>query len=363
MSSAEQAKPGDRPRVIFVGPDPDGQGGMATVCKALLGSWLADHYRMTMIVSHRTGSAIYRLRVFAGARRALRRALRQPGPPPVVHVHTAARGSMYRKALIIGQARRGGARVIVHLHTGAGEIGDFGRSLGRLRRAFFSRALASADLIIGASRSTADELERQFDVKTPVVLNNPLPEPIPQLEPSAAADGPLLYLGGFANPVKGAAVMIEALRLLEVRGEGVDAVFAGDGEPTQQALELARWDGWLAGAGKEHAIRAASAVAIPSTSEGLPVVLLEAMAYGKAVVATRVGAIPEVITDQIDGLLVPSGDAEALAEAIARLQSDTALRAELGLRARERARQFSLDSTAGRLDELYRNLLTGGVAS
>src|SRR4030088_3131783 len=76
--------------------------------------------------------------------------------------------------------------------------------------------------------------------------------------------------------------------------------------------------------------------AMPSIWEGFGLVLLEAMAAGRPIVASRVAPIPEVVLDGQTGLLVPAGDSLALAEALARLASDPALAARLGEAGRER---------------------------
>ena len=82
--------------------------------------------------------------------------------------------------------------------------------------------------------------------------------------------------------------------------------------------------------------------------------VLEAMAAGLAVVTTPVGAIPDAIQDGQTGLLVPPGDAAALAEALARLIADPALRRRLGLQARARfAADFSIDAYVLRLAAIY----------
>lgn len=95
-------------------------------------------------------------------------------------------------------------------------------------------------------------------------------------------------------------------------------------------------------------------VVFSSAWEGLPMVLIEAMAMGRAVATTAVGAIPSVIEDGRDGLLVPPRDPEALAGAIARLAGDPALRAALGRAARAKAAaRFGAQAMTDRLFDLY----------
>ncbi|MDD9370108.1 MAG: glycosyltransferase, partial [Acidimicrobiales bacterium] len=92
---------------------------------------------------------------------------------------------------------------------------------------------------------------------------------------------------------------------------------------------------------------------LSSQFEGLPIALLEAMATGVAPVATRVGGIPEVITDGRDGLLVPAGDPGALAAALGKVLDDDELRADLGRQAAVRAGEFDLVHAVRRTEALY----------
>jgi glycosyltransferase involved in cell wall biosynthesis len=102
------------------------------------------------------------------------------------------------------------------------------------------------------------------------------------------------------------------------------------------------------------------ALVMPSLHEGLPYALLEAMALGTPVIASRVGGLAEVVQDEVTGLLFAPGDASALAFAIRRLIVDPSLRARLGDEARRVQRaKYSLESMAGRYLDLYREVLAG----
>ena len=116
-------------------------------------------------------------------------------------------------------------------------------------------------------------------------------------------------------------------------------------------------------------LAAADAVSVPSVRDergnvdGLPNVLLEAMAAGCVIVASRVGGIPDVVEPERNGLLVPPGDPPALAAALRRLRDDPQLRSRLASASREAARQHSWTSYGDRLIGGYENVLAATRAS
>ena len=97
---------------------------------------------------------------------------------------------------------------------------------------------------------------------------------------------------------------------------------------------------------------------LPSLNEGMGRVLVEAMAAGKPVVASRVGGIPDLVRHGETGYLVPPADEKALANGIKKLLDDPAKAKQMGLRGRERCRQFSLEAMIEKLDDLYSSLTT-----
>jgi glycosyltransferase involved in cell wall biosynthesis len=100
-----------------------------------------------------------------------------------------------------------------------------------------------------------------------------------------------------------------------------------------------------------------SIVVLPSRTEGWGLSLMEGMACGKAVVASRVGGIPELVRDGVDGILVDVGDVSELSRAVIKLLKDPVLRRRMGDAGRERVKEFSWDSTAKVVLEAYREAL------
>ncbi len=143
---------------------------------------------------------------------------------------------------------------------------------------------------------------------------------------------------------KGVDVLLRAFAVVVARHPEAHLTIAGDGRLRSELRKLARrlgiqgsvnFAGTLPPSRMAAALCAADAVVLPSRSEGLPLALLEAMALGKPVVATRAGGMPEMIRCLENGLLVPIGEPSAMAEALGALARDPELRMRLGAAARQ----------------------------
>jgi glycosyltransferase involved in cell wall biosynthesis len=220
--------------------------------------------------------------------------------------------------------------------------------LGRIARA----SLARADLL----RAVSDATRRQLVTWAPG-------RPVAQfptwtdLEPFYAATppaepGPDVAFVGVLAPIKGVHVLLDALaRVTRRRGRttlwlmGAELDRAYARALRQQAAglglgEVVRFLGPLPPAALAARLASATLLALPSLSEGLPRVLLEAMAAGRPVIASRVGGIPEIVQDGVTGFLVPPGDDAALAERILRLVEHAPEAAAMGRRGHAFVRGF-----------------------
>lgn len=164
-------------------------------------------------------------------------------------------------------------------------------------------------------------------------------------------------------PVKAQYMLIAALRLLRDRGVAARLRLVGDGsdrtllEAAAKRMELTGdviFDGWRNQDEVRALYRRATLFAMASFAEGIPVVLMEAMAMEIPCVATRIMGIPELIEDGVSGLLVPPADEVPLADALERLLQDVGLRAELGRTGRRRVLEhFNLSANCVSLGELF----------
>lgn len=173
----------------------------------------------------------------------------------------------------------------------------------------------------------------------------------------------ILFVGRLV-PAKGLFILVAALDSLVRQGRSVRLRFAGDG-PDRAALErrvaerdLNRnviFEGWQNPDDVRALYHEADIFALPSFAEGIPVVLMEAMAMEIPCVTTRITGIPELIRDQMDGLLVAPSSEEELAAAIARLMDDAELRRRLGKSARHQILEnYDLRRNVAQLGSIFR---------
>jgi glycosyltransferase involved in cell wall biosynthesis len=237
----------------------------------------------------------------------------------------------------------------------------------RERRVFavFDRALARlVDLHIAISAGLARYLAEvegldasRFEIVHYGVAPGADPAPVPR-EPRLVCIGRLV-------PIKGHDTLLRAFARAVASLPELTLEIAGDG-PLRAALETLAVqlgvDRAVTFAGRvartEPVYERAAVVVVPSRGEGFGMVALEAAERGRAVIASAVGGLPEIVEDGATGLLVPPDDVERLAAAIAELAADSARAAVFGAAARRRAlREFTLDRCADRTDALYRAAL------
>jgi glycosyltransferase involved in cell wall biosynthesis len=296
----------------------------------------------------------------AAAARRLRSVLRDERTD-VLHTHTHF--SLNAVGRIGG--RTAGARVIAHMH-----IENVFRSSPSARRAQIAVDNATARLctwIVAVSDATRDALVAQgYPEASTITVHNgiePRDAAMPaMLEPTPP--GPVLLEVGRLCDVKGQRELVAALPRLArtdvtllLAGDDIETGGAFRDELVREANELGVADRvrFLGRRDDVPSLLAASdALVLPSWAEGLPLVVLEAMAAGRPVVASAVGGTPEAVVEGETGLLVPPQDVPALVRALDALLADSDRAAALGEAGRARVRErFDADAAAQRILGLY----------
>jgi glycosyltransferase involved in cell wall biosynthesis len=294
--------------------------------------------------------------------------------PDVVHTHTAKAGAVGRAATLIACTRR---PVVVHTFHGHVLRGYFGTGGTLVFRAIETILARASDRLVAVSPEVRDELvglhvapAEKFTVMRLGI----------ELEPRVHFDGdpvevrrrhgirPEKFVVGWFGRMTAVKRTDDLLTMLAgVRERGIDALLllVGDGDDRERLeqrahdLGLARsclFLGYQEDVAPWYAI--CDAVVLTSASEGTPVTIIEALAAGRPVVATRVGGVPDVVDEGETGFLVRPGDTHALAERLEILQRNPERRRTMGELGRERVLQrYAVERLVNDVDGLYRELL------
>lgn len=345
----------------MIGTAPEGKGGVAAVVAVYIAQGLFERFPIRYVATHREGGRLTKLtcamRAFAQVLWMLMR-----GQVALVHAHSASNASFKRKSFYLVLARAFGVPTVFHLHGGGFRTFTDQTASPRLR-AWIVKTLSSSSCVIALSSAWAEYVHGLAPSVKVQIVPNPVFIPV---QPTSAnvEPGRLLFMGR-ASQAKGIFDLLDAMAILKPQWPNLKLALGGDGDLdavrayaakrglSEQLLVL----GWVGENEKRTQYAQAEVFVLPSYNEGLPMAMLEAMAMAKPVVVTPVGGIPEAVQHEQQGLLVPVGQVDELAFAIARLLSNAELRLSLGAAARARVQErFSTDVVLGGLAALYREM-------
>ncbi|MGH3117870.1 MAG: glycosyltransferase, partial [Gaiellales bacterium] len=290
--------------------------------------------------------------------------------PDIVHTHLAKAGALGRVA-----ARLAGARIVIHTYHGSVFQGYFGQRESAVYLQI-ERALARVTTrIVAITPRQREDLISLGIAPVGKIVEIPLGLDLDQFRELPAREDGVAALGLPRNgryvaivarlvPIKDIPTFLRALARVTVSLPDVRGLVVGDG-PERATVEKVAHDlglgdrcrflGWRADLPNVYA--ASDVVALSSLNEGSPVSLIEAMAAGRAVVATAVGGVPDVVRET-NGILVPAGDDQGLGDAIVSLLADPGRCADLGRSGREIAfGRYASDRLVEDVDRLYLDLL------
>ncbi len=352
--------------VLMVGTDLDGMGGVRAVVRGYVDGGLFERYPCVYVASHRAGTTW--VKIFTALKAWVRVAfLLRKLDAPLVHVQTASRGSFWRKSVVCFMARVARRPYIVHLH-GGGFTRFYEHEAGPIGRRVIRSTLGHAALVIALSSEWRERLLKICPSARVEILHNAVTVPdaaaiasrdrgrqLPDHEPR------LLFLGHLL-PDKGVYDLVKAFASLAGQFPRSRLLLGGIGQVAgirELASQLGVGDrvelpGWLGPESKSAALATSTIFLLPSYHEGMPMSLLEAMSWALPVITTPVGGIPQIVTHEMNGLLVAPGDVAGLATAIRRLLLDPPLRKRLGRAARTTVEtRFSLREALARLSGIY----------
>lgn len=366
-------------KILLVGPFPPAVGGVTTSLHNILYSDLSNRYQYTCFSNSRppkktslgshgykdffqgglvrmiTGLFVtfYHILLFPLRLRALK--------PDIVQIHTSDYFVFWENSFYLLWAKLFGKKVIVRL---GGVFDKFYMNSNPLARLLTRKILTIPDIIIVQSEYWKSFLRSLADPKKIRIVNNFLD--VEEFQPPALGkdlSNRILFICGNESIRKGLEVMLESIRYLSHDGIGHSKfVFISSNEQIRKKvrhLQIHPYVEFRETLTKQEMIeeyQKATLFVLPSFGEGFPNSMLEAMASGLPVIASRVGAVPEVIEDGKNGILIDPGDPGALTRAIKLILHNPEFRETLGKSNQEKAKRYGMQHGVDQWNSIYQEL-------
>lgn len=333
----------------------------------MVSSYLQDlsfcsKYSLVYVPTSITGRLISRLLfTFCSYIRILKELL--PKRTNIVHVHMSEKGSVFRKGIVIFLAKIFRSKTIIHLHGAIFEV--WYKSSKPYIQAMVRRIMNSSDLIIILGKYWSDFISSLVTTpeKIHILYNAIRTSTENRYNPKSRN---ILFLG-VLDKRKGIYDLLEAMSIAKDHlPKGISLTIYGQdtsGDINDRILynnleNIVFFNGYLREDQKKEVFSNSLINILPSYNEGMPMTILETMAFGIPNISTNIAGIPEIIQDGENGILIRPGDPQALAEAIILLITNEEKRIEMSEKAFMTMRtKFSYDKHSIELDKLYASLI------
>jgi len=284
----------------------------------------------------------------------------------IVHIHASSGKSFYRKSFFIFFAKLLKRKTILHIHASHFHEFFLVHHLN-LQNIFIKGIFFFTDQIIVLCKNWEIKMLKKFPEKRLTTIYNPLPIPVvfDNYQKDKGKCINIIFLGFYIKS-KGLYDLIETGKRLIEKRLNFSLTIYGKGELDKTVNELIAKnnlkpfvsnEGWIDGIEKDKILREADILFLPSYNEGMPMVILEAMAHGLAIVSTDISGIPEQIVHGKNGFLSRPGNVDKFVEYLALLIEDNELRTAMKLNNYERCSLFNPQKIAHQWESIYRALL------
>lgn len=282
----------------------------------------------------------------------------------IVHIHTAADASFWRKSFFIKLAKFFHKKVIVHVH--ASRFKDFYNESNTKQQIIDNLNLANVVIVLSQSWKVWFNNIGIPENKI-IVLNNIVdyPQNNDQVQPLTIRKMHFLFLGEIGKR-KGVFDVLQALTQNKIFYEE-NIIFKIGGNKMEEELksyikdkgleEFVHFEGWVGGDKKIQLLNWADVFILPSFNEGLPISILEAMSYGCAIISTPVGGILEILHNKENGLIVQPGNIEMIGNAIREMIMFPEKVVEMGEKSKQLVHPFLPDNVFKKLNNIYKSLI------
>lgn len=350
-------------RIIFIYPGPLALGGITAVVDNYSKSAFSRQYNCayfgTSTESGHCGKFVYTLlRLFNFLFLVT---VKRPG---VVGIHTSSGMSFLRKSLFGLAAKSLGIPVVYHVHPS--HFYDFYVSGNSLKKAYVRKNLALSDALIFLTEDMAFKFRLEFPNKKIFVLPNPVNVDEYQSVPRSTMERNynLLFLGWIIAG-KGVYDIVDVMRDVIEEYPSVQFIFAGNKEVEILRAKIresgveknASMLGWVEKDEKIKLLRSSRLLLLPTYTEGIPNVLLEAMASGLPAITTPVGGIPSIFSEGTNGYYVTPGNQVDLKTMVLRLLNDDLECERLSRATQTASYEYDVETVGSKLATIYSTLL------
>ncbi len=350
----------DKIKVLMLGPDRSVHGGISAMVNTYYAAGLQTKVQLKYIGTMKEGSKLRKL-IVAGL--AYFEFVRIVNGYDIVHVNCSSDNSFLRKSYFVRTAKRRGKKIVLHQHGGDFK-NYFENQVSEKRRRYMREILDMADVMLVLTDSWKEYFGKLTDPgKIFVMPNGILTREGPPSEGQHSLNK-ILFLGRICRD-KGIGELLSAMdRIHEIRPEAVlyiGGIFeeAGYLSEIEKRSLYVKHLGWVDGEAKKKAFAECGILALPSYYEGLPVTVIEGMYAGLVPVATRVGGIPEVVSDGLDGVLIEPRDAQGLAEALLKVMNKEIDAQSFVRSGREKVlEKYSAERIVDRIAEIYQSVIS-----
>lgn len=338
-------------KVLFIGPDLKGRGGIVSVLQAYRDALPTFHFIST---NSRRG-LIPGLFNFARTLVALP-FIRLFRPYTTLDIHGANGKSWTRKRLIINLGHILGYKIVFHMH--GGELRKYVAAKGT---EYYMKCFRKCRHVVFLTDAWTKYAQQELGCTNAVTLMNIVPTPTMAKQPrTEGAPISLVYLG-YIYKEKGIFDLLDVIASNRDRWLGHLTLTIGGQWNEDRVLNfikdndlggIVKFVGWVSGDDKATILSKTDILILPSYYEGLPISILEAMSYAMPVITTPVGGIPEVVTDGVEGTLFTPGDKAAMTRAIDKYIECPRLIIKQGNAGWEKSKLFSPEHIVNRLSQI-----------
>ena len=344
----------------MIGPDRGVHGGISALVNSYYEAGLQQKVELKYIGTMKEGSKLKKLMVAGLACLDFMHLLRWCD---IVHVNCSSDSSFMRKSIFIRYAKKHGKKVLLHQH-GGDFVNYYNAEISEKRRSYIREILDMTDLMIVLTDSWKAFFGKLTDPgKIHVLPNGVVTTSVHRDDGTKKDMNKILFLGRICE-AKGVKELIESVIQLHYDNNNVRLYIGGIFEDNKFLKDIEenstfiKHIGWVTGKDKEKYLDECGIMAVPSYFEGFGLSVVEGMLHGCCVVASNVGGIPDIIENEIDGLLIKPRDVHELKNSIERVMKDKNLADKLSCNGEKKVRdKYSIEKITDQLLCYYQQIL------